>query len=115
MTAKLLDESVSIHGGREYTLTRTYRLPSASEKHYTVQVTVTRNSYMDQSWAAAKVLSTSLEWTTVAVAPAEEWFDSTALTHVVDINPSKRDYARKQLTAVSDALVSRANRILRDA
>jgi hypothetical protein len=93
----LIDESFDAESD-DYRLTRLYQVDGRL-----LRVTVHRNFYPRQSWAAAHVLTPVLTWTELLYAPARDWHPATP--------PSRRATA-ETLASVADRLLSRATTVL---
>jgi hypothetical protein len=93
----LLDESFDAEPD-DYRLTRLYQVDGRL-----LRVTVHRNFYPRQSWAAAHLLTPVLTWTELLSAPPRDWHPATP--------PSRRATA-ETLAPVADRLLSRATTAL---
>jgi len=93
----LIDETFNLDPDA-YRLTRLYHADGRL-----LRVTVHRDFYPQQSWAAAHVLTPVLTWTELVTAPASEWHPMT---------PAGRRVTAAALTPVADRLLSRATAVL---
>jgi hypothetical protein len=114
---RLADESTG-RNDQSYTLTRVYHLGD-----FTVRISVHRDFYPSQSWAAAEVFTPALTWTRVLTAPASEWHPHTrAFTPALDRtrvtspaagggeHPAEPDF--EGLGEIADDLIDRAAKVL---